>query len=150
MLGRGGTPPGRRSPYAFTERSLNHHVSPVCPTSLDLRYIPADHPHHVRSVSPPEAQGSTCLEEVPSSPQCGSTPAFQLKAILRHEFHNIRSVYTHRTILVGAHDGLRHMPDTIPPMPQAHSHCHLARYNPFLPPCQPLTYNPSPMHPPEV
>ena len=104
MLGRGGTHPGRRSPYAFTERSLNHHVSPVCPTSLDLRYIPADHhphpPHHVRSVSPPEAQGSTCLEEVPSSPQCGSTPAFQLKVILKRDFHNHRSGCTHRTMIM--------------------------------------------------
>ena len=154
MLGRGGTPPGRRSPYAFTERSLNHHVSPVCPTSLDLRYIPADHhphpPHHVRSVSPPEAQGSTCLEEVPSSPQCGSTPAFQLKVILRREFHNLRSGCTHRIILEDAYQGLRHMRAAIHAVQGEHPPCHLARYNPSMPPCHPLMYNPSPMSPPEV
>ena len=79
-----GTHPGRRRPYAFTERSLNHHVSPVGPPSLDLRYIPADDHSHslqqVRSLSPPAViQEITCLEEFQSSPQCGTTCAFQLK-----------------------------------------------------------------------
>ena len=100
-------------PYAFTERSLNHHVSPVGPPSLDLRYIPADHhshpPHHVRSVSPPEAQGNTFLEEVPSYPQCGSTSAFQLKVILRHQLHNLRNCCKYCTILVDAYQNLQRM-----------------------------------------
>ena len=108
MLAQGGrdTHPARRMPYAFTERSLNHHVSPVGPPSLELRYIPADdHSHptdHVRSVSALGAKGTTCLAEVPSSSQCGSTPAFQFKMILGREFHSIRTGCRHRTILVNA------------------------------------------------
>ena len=146
-----GTHPGRRRPHAFTERSLNHHVSPVGPPSLDFRYIPADHhshpPDHVRSVSALEAQGSTCLDEVPSSSQCGSTPALQFKVILRREFHSIRTGCTHRTILVCAYHDLRHMPAAIRAVPQAQPHCQLARYNPSMPPCHPMMYTPPLCHP---
>ena len=34
------------------------------------------------------------------SPQCGTTPAFQLKCMLRREKHNLCSGYTYRTIHV--------------------------------------------------
>ena len=99
-------------------------------------------PHHVRSVSPPEAQGSTCLEEVPYSPQCGSTPAFQLKVILRHQLQNLRSGCTHRAILVDAYHNLRRMQSANLEV-QAHPHRPLARHNPSNTPCHPLMYNPS-------
>ena len=56
--------------------------------------------HDAKSVSPPEAEGTTCLDEFPSSRQCDSTPAFQLKVILRREFDNLRSGCLHRTIPV--------------------------------------------------
>ena len=86
-------------------------------------------PQHVRSVSPPEAQGSTCLEEVPSYPQCGSTSAFQLKVILRHQLHNLRNGCKYRSILVDAYENLRRMRGYILEV-QAYPHCPLARYSP--------------------
>ena len=75
-------------------------------------------------------------------------PCISALVIFRTEFHNIRSRCRHRTILVGAYHGLRHMPAAMQAMPQAHRHCHLARYNPSMPHFQPLTYNTSPMAPP--
>ena len=94
--------------------------------------------------------GRHFLEEVPSSSQCGSTPAFQFKTILRREFHSIRTGCTHRTSLVCAYHDLRHMPAAIRAVPQAQPHCQLARYSPSMPPCHPLMYTPSPLSPREV
>ena len=99
-------------------------------------------PHHVRSVSPPEAQGSTCLEEVPSYPQCGSTSAFQLKVILRHQLHNLRNCCKYCTILVDAYQNLQRMRAAIHEV-QASPHCPLAKYSPSSTPCHPLMYDPS-------
>ena len=86
-------------------------------------------PHHVRSVSPPEAQGSTCLEKVPSYPQCDSSHAFQLKVILRHQLHNLRNGCKYRSILVDAYEFLRRMRGYTLEV-QAYPHCPLARYSP--------------------
>ena len=78
-------------------------------------------PHHVRSVSPPEAQGSTCLEKVPSYPQCDSSHAFQLKVILKHELHSLRK----RCLSPRVVQRMRYKVQL-----QAYPHCPLARYSP--------------------
>ena len=82
-------------------------------------------------------EGTICCGEVPHSPQCGTTPAFQLKCILRRERHNPRIGCKHRTINIDDYKDLRHIPTGMHAVAQAH---HLA--------CHPTRYNPSPLSPP--
>ena len=58
-------------------------------------------------------EGTICSGEVPHSPQCGTTPSFQLKCILRRERHNLRSGRKHRTINIDDYKELRHMPNAM-------------------------------------
>ena len=89
---------------------------------------------------------------VTPSPQCGTTPAFQLKCMLRRERHNLCSRCTYRTIHVDGYRDLQNLQAEthahFRTHAKAHPPCDHARYNPSSPPCHPARYNPSFMYPP--